>query len=179
MSRTVRISEGKIAQARQLRERAATATDLRKALSVLLIAELGLDADKAAEVLGISRRSVFRHRSHMRNQGDVARKSWGGRRRFSLTLEDEREFLALWEARAISGGVLSAPPVHAALVARLGHDTPMSTTYRLLARHGWRKVQPDTKHPKSDQAAQDEFKKNSPKSWRPPASRTRTIFPSA
>jgi hypothetical protein len=45
----------------------------------------------------------------------------------------------------------------------------MSTTYRLLARHGWRKVQPDTKHPKSDPAAQDEFKKNSPKLWLPPA----------
>jgi len=26
---------------------------------------------------------------------------------------------------------------------------PLSTTYRLLARHGWRKVQPNTKHPKS------------------------------
>jgi hypothetical protein len=52
----------------------------------------------------------------------------------------------------------------------------MSTTYRLLARHGWRKVQPDTKHPKSDPAAQDEFKKNSPKLWLPPAARTRDDF---
>jgi hypothetical protein len=41
----------------------------------------------------------------------------------------------------------------------LSLTTPMSTTYRLLARHGWRKVQPDTKHPKSDPALQDEFKK--------------------
>jgi hypothetical protein len=45
----------------------------------------------------------------------------------------------------------------------------MSTTYRLLARHGWRKVQPDTKHPKSEPALQDEFKKNSQKQWLPPA----------
>jgi hypothetical protein len=45
----------------------------------------------------------------------------------------------------------------------------MSTTYRLLARHGWRKVQPDTKHPKSDPALQDEFKKNFLKQWLPPA----------
>jgi len=76
----------------------------------------------------------------------------------------------LWCPLLTAGvSVLTVPPIHAALVERLGHDTPMSTTYRLLARHGWRKVQPDTKHPKSDPASQDEFKKNSPKQWLPPA----------
>jgi hypothetical protein len=86
-----------------------------------------------------------------------------------MTLEQEREFLAQWEPSAITGGVISVPPLHAALVQRLGYDVPVSTTYRLLARHGWRKVQPDTKHPKSDPVAQEEFKKNYPRLWRPPA----------
>jgi len=45
-------------------------------------------------------------------------------------------------------------------VKRFGRDIPLSTTYRLLARHGWWKMQPDTKHPKSDPALQDEFKKS-------------------
>jgi hypothetical protein len=85
-----------------------------------------------------------------------------------MSIEEEREFLAQWIDKAIIGGVLTVPPIHAALVKRLGRDIPMSTTYRLLARHGWRKVQPDTKHPKSDPALQDEFKKNSPKLWKPP-----------
>lgn len=86
-----------------------------------------------------------------------------------MTIEEEREFLAQWSTQAIQGGVLTVvPPIHAALVEKLGHDIPLATTYRLLARHGWRKVQPDTKHPKSDPAAQDEFKKNSPKRWLPP-----------
>jgi len=76
-----------------------------------------------------------------------------------MTVEEEREFLAPWEKLATIGGVLTVPPIHAALVECLGHDTPMSTTYRLLARHGWLKVQPDTKHPKSDPALQGEFKK--------------------
>ena len=40
------------------------------------------------------------------------------------------------------------------LVAELG-----LTADHLLARHGWRKVQPDTKHPKSDPALPDDFKK--------------------
>ncbi len=86
-----------------------------------------------------------------------------------MTIEEEREFLHSWEARAIQGGVLSVPPIHAALVERLDRSIPLSTTYRLLARQGWRKIQPDMKHPKSDPAVQEEFKKNFPKLWRPPA----------
>jgi hypothetical protein len=86
-----------------------------------------------------------------------------------MTIEEERAFLAQWIEKATIAGVLTVPPIHAALVKRLGRDIPMSTTYRLLARHSWRKVQPDTKHPKSDHALQDEFKKNSLKRWQPPA----------
>ena len=43
--------------------------------------------------------------------------------------------------------------------------------YRLLARHGWRKVAPDTRHPKSDLAVQEEWKKNSPGSGCPAETR--------
>lgn len=135
---------------------------------VELVAEYGFDADSAAELLGTSRRTIFRDRSNIRSQDDTPKKTWGGRRNSSMTIEEEREFLSQWIEKAAAGGVLTVPPIHAALVERLGHDTPMSTTYRLLARHGWRKVQPDTKHPKSDPAMQDEFKKNSRKRWLPP-----------
>lgn len=169
MARTARISNDELEQARQLRDQAKTATELRKALSVLLTTELNLGTGQAAEILGVSQRTLFRNRSSFRNQGTQSRNSWGGRRRFCLTIEQEREFLAQWESMATAGGVLSVPPIHAALVERLGQDIPMSTTYRLLARHGWRKVQPDTKHPKSDPVGQAEFKKNSPRLWKPPA----------
>ena len=169
MARAMHITEEELQQALKLRDDAATATELRKAMAVILIAELGLDPNRTAELLGSSRSTVFRDRAGIRNQDGATKNSWGGRRRSSLSLEEEREFLATWEAEAKAGGVLSIPPIHAALVERLGHDTPPSTTYRMLSRHGWRKVQPDTKHPKSDQAAQEEFKKNSPKLWLPPA----------
>jgi hypothetical protein len=168
MARTARISKEELEQARQLRDRAKTATELKKALSVILTAELNLDADKTAHILGISNRTLFRNRDEIRNQGTKTKSAWGGRRRCCMTLEQEREFLAQWEPSAITGGVISVPPLHAALVQRLGYDVPVSTTYRLLARHGWRKVQPDTKHPKSDSVLQDEFKKNCPRSWQPP-----------
>lgn len=168
MARIVYIHPDEVQKAKQLRDQAFTVAEYRKALSVLLVAEHGFDADRAADALGVSRRTVFRDLDKIRTQDDSCKNTWGGRRNASMTIEEEREFLAQWSTQAIQGGVLTVPPIHAALVGKLGHDIPLATTYRLLARHGWRKVQPDTKHPKSDPAAQDEFKKNSPKRWLPP-----------
>ncbi len=161
MARSVSFTDEEVAKARQLRDTASTVRDLRQALSILLVAEAGLDASRTSELLGISERTVFRNRGNLHDAQGRRRNTWGGRRHFSMTLEEEREFLQPWEVRAMEGGVLSVPPIHAALVAKLGHAIPMSTTYRLLARHGWRKVHPDTKHPKSDRGVQEDFKKTS------------------
>jgi len=169
MARQVQISIEEIQRAKQLRDQATTVAEYRKALSVILPAELSIDADLTADLLGTSRRTVFRDRGRIRSQDDTPKKLWGGRRHCAMTIAEERDFLAQWIDKATIGGVLTVPPIHAALVNRLGRDIPMSTTYRLLARHNWRKVQPDTKHPKSDPALQEEFKKNSPKRWQPPA----------
>ncbi|MDR1083556.1 MAG: winged helix-turn-helix domain-containing protein [Deltaproteobacteria bacterium] len=53
-----------------------------------------------------------------------------------------------------------------------GQAVAVSTTNRLLRRHGWRKVKPDTKHLKSDPSIQEEFKKNSKAWWIPPLRKT-------
>lgn len=73
----------------------------------------------------------------------------------------------LGEALRRRRDVLVVSPLRAALSQRLGRPVAASVVYRLLARHGWRKVAPDTRHPKSDPAAQEEWKKNSPRCWRP------------
>src|SRR4030043_1622299 len=149
MARTASFTAEEIMKARQLRGQATPAKDLRKALSVLLVAEAGLDTDKTSEILGISERTVFRNRGSVRHQDERKQNTWGGRRHYGMTLEEEQEFLRNWEVKAIEGGVLSVPPIHAALVARLGRSIPKSTTYRLLARHGWGKEKRGTKNPKN------------------------------
>ena len=168
MTRTANFTEAELAKARQLRDQAKTALELRKALSVILVAEGGLDTSKTAGILRISERTVFRNQENIRNQKKNTLNTWGGRRRYTMTVEEEREFLRDWESKATEGGVLSVPPIHAALVGKIGRIIPISTTYRLLARHGWRKVQPDTKHPKSAPKLQEDFKKNSLSWWQPP-----------
>ena len=55
--------------------------------------------------------------------------------------------------------MIVVPPLHAALEDRAGHRVPKSTIYRLLARHGWRKLATDTRHTKQDEQAQEDLKK--------------------
>jgi hypothetical protein len=81
----------------------------------------------------------------------------------------EREFLSAWAQHAAEGGVVVVGQLREALQRRVGRKIPLYTMYRMLARYGWRKVAPDTRHPKSDPAAQDAYKKNSRGYWLPPS----------
>jgi transposase len=65
------------------------------------------------------------------------------------------------------GGILVVSVIRAALAQKLGKPVKPSVVYRLLERHGWRKVAPDTHHPKSDPKIQEEWKKKSQKRWLP------------
>lgn len=168
MARPARHDEGEIKVALQMVSEATTLQELRQGQAILLPALTGATMDTTAEVLGLSRDRVCVLR---RQFGELAKSSQvtlierrGGRRRELMSNEEEKAFLEPWVAQAEIGGVLVVPPIHFALEERIGHKVPKSTVYRLLARHGWRKVTPDTRHPKGDEAAREEFKKNFPTS---------------
>ena len=76
-----------------------------------------------------------------------------------MTLEEEKTFLAPWIKEAAAGSLLVVAPLRAALAQQVGQPVKASVIYRMLARHGWRKVAPDTKHPKSNPAVQEEWNK--------------------
>jgi site-specific recombinase XerD len=61
------------------------------------------------------------------------------------------------------GEILMVGEVKGAYEKTVEHTVPKSTIYRMLARHGWRKISPRPHHPKADVLLQEEFKKNSPK----------------
>ena len=87
MARRVQFSAVEIQKARQLRDQSSTISEYRKALSALMVAELGLDADGAAEIIGVSRRTIFRNRHNICSQSDTPKNSWGGRRHCSMTVD--------------------------------------------------------------------------------------------
>lgn len=85
-----------------------------------------------------------------------------------MKLEEEEAFLATWRVKAEKGELVVVTPLQGALEQKLGRKVKASVVYRLLDRHHWRKVAPDTRHPKADPVVQDEWKKKRyPKSWRP------------
>lgn len=83
----------------------------------------------------------------------------GGRRHQNLTVEQERALLKPFVDHAVQGRALTARHIKRSYEDRVGKPVPDSTVCRLLARQGWRRVQPRPKHPRRDPKAQATFKK--------------------
>jgi len=170
MARPRRIDPDMVARARLVVAQTKDIESLRMAQAVLLPALGNLTLQQTARVLGVGRATVARLQHRFRQQGGMdlqPHPRWGGRRRALLSLEKERAFLAGWKARAERGELVVVSPLQAALGQELGRPVRPSVVYRLLERHGWRKVAPDTRHPKSDAVVQAEWKKKRyRKSWR-------------
>jgi transposase len=169
MARPRRIDKALVARARRVVAHTTDLEQLRAAQAVLLPALAAATLEQTATILGVGRATVPRLQERFRQslRPRATRPRWGGRRQALLSLEEERQFLAPWAEQAKQAGILVLSPIRAALAQRLGRPVAASVVWRLLARHGWRKVAPDTRHPKSDPAAQEAWKKNSPKRWLP------------
>lgn len=185
MSRHSKFTDKQITSARAAIEQVQTVEEIRQAQAVLLPALHGLSMEEAGVVMGVSRATVGRLQQQWRKPkgkqksagNPTPRRSggWGGRRNCLMTLEEEVEFLEPWAVEAETAGMIVMGPIRAALAEKLGRLVRASVVWRLLARHGWRKVAPDTKHPKADYAAQAAWKKNSRKHWFPLSKRATPI----
>ena len=160
-----------VVQRAQLTATTSTSVEsLRQCQAVLLPALFGATLEQTAAVLGVGRATVARLQTSFRKQGPAGStlaRNWGGRRQSLLTLQEEVAFLKPWLESAAAGHLVVVSPIRAALAQRLGKPVKASVVYRLLARHGWRKVAPDTRHPKSRPEVQEDWKKNSQKCWKP------------
>ena len=85
----------------------------------------------------------------------------GGRRRQSMTWEEEQAFFAPFFTRAQRGEIATVGEIKRAFEAQIGHEVNKSTISRLLKRHDWRKLVPRPVHPKANPEAQAQFKKTS------------------
>jgi transposase len=141
----------------------------RQCQAVLIPALLNVTLEQTAEVMGVGRSTVARLQKQFREQVSAGieqpARNWGGRRRSLMSEEEEVKFLQPWLEPAAAGQMVVVSPIRAALAQRLGRPVKASVVYRMLARHGWRKVAPDTRHPKSKPDIQEDWKKNSPKRW--------------
>ena len=79
-----------------------------------------------------------------------------------MTPEEEMAFLAPFFEKAAAGGILVVTEIKQVLDTRLGRKVALASVYNLLHRHGWRKIAPDKRHPKTDVEAQENWDKKLP-----------------
>lgn len=160
-----------VAQAQIVAAQTQDLQELRMAQAVLLPALARTTLEQTATVLGVGRATVARLQTRFRQRKGLVqsrRPHWGGRRRGLMSWTEEQAFLADWQAEAERGTLVVLTPLRAALDQKLGRRVKPSVVYRLVARHRWRKVAPDTRHPKAEPATQAEWKKKRcRKIWRP------------
>ena len=145
-------------------KRARSHAEYQRIQYVLIRATLGSSAAQIAELLGWSTATVHVLHSRWAKQADAIFdvRGRGGRHHQHLSPEQEQQLLAPFVERANAGGLLTVAEIQQAYRDQLGKAVAPSTIYRLLDRHGWRKVAPRPRHPKADAAAQAAFKKTSP-----------------
>jgi transposase len=164
MARTAK-STDKLEWAHELLAQAHTVEQLRQVQALLLPLEFGLSLEQTARAIG---RSVA-WTSRLRNRllagemvGSDQHPSRGGRRRQNLSLDQERAALAPLMERARAGGILVVGQVKAELEAALGRPMALSSVYNLLHRHGWHKLTPDQRYPRTAPPTQQKWVKRAP-----------------
>lgn len=163
MARTARGIEV-LEKARELLSKARTADELRQAQSVVLPLKFGFSIEQTATIIGVSKGWASQLRTQFirsRGKKDEKKLPHGGRRRENMSSEEEVAFLAPFLEKAAKGGILVVGEIKQELDKRLGRTTALASAYNLLHRHGWRKLAPDKRHPKTDREGQEEWKKNS------------------
>jgi transposase len=146
-----------------LLKKTKTKADFQRVQCLWLRAEFVMSSDEVGKAIGYSPATVKKLWSEYFSKGEKALigVGRGGRRRANLSIEAEKDLLAGFLKKAEGGGVLVVAEVKEAYEKAIGHSVPKSTVYRMLARHGWRKIAPRPRHPKFDPQKMEEFKKNS------------------
>jgi transposase len=148
-------------------KQANTHSQYQRIQCVLILAKLGGTAAEIAQLLGWSTATATVHVIHSRwaKEGDALfdLRGRGGRCHQHLSEEQEQQLLAPFIERTKAGGMLKVAEIQQAFQVQVGKEVAPSTIYRLLDRHGWRKVVPRPRHPTVDVQAQGAFKKTSPR----------------
>lgn len=130
--------------------------EFKKMRAVYFRAKYDYNASQIAKMVGLKLQTVKNIHSVYLKDGEASLKSSkgprGGRNISYLSLEQEKAFLAEFEAQGRQGRILEVSRIHAARQEKVGIVLPLSTTYRMLSRRGWRKLAYQTKHPKGDSA---------------------------
>lgn len=154
MPKTYIISAEKAAEIEEARK---TITDKKvdRRLHAVQLRGEGMTNQEIAEKLDTSDKMVSQWVSAYMNNGGIKallpKKRIGMHR--NMSIGEEKEFLSTYTKQAEAGQIVDLNEIKKAYIEKVGHSIGGSQIYRMLERHGWRKVMPRSKHP---QKASDE-----------------------
>lgn len=120
-----------------------------------------LSQTQVAKIIGVSRFTVYQTLKRLDCFGpeEMATKPRGGRSDPYMSLEEEKTLLDKLFEPGKNGLIITAKMIKEAAEQKLQKSVSKDYAYDLLHRHGWHKVSPRPRHPKSSKDAQEEFKK--------------------
>ena len=161
MANRLTFTEEQLADLAEFGNQKPTGGDYRRYLCVFMRVAYGMCAAEIAKVVGWCENRVRIIQGDFAKDGvaTLVEKKRGGRNHARMTPEEEAEFLAGFFEKAKNGQILVIAEIQAALAERLGKPVHSSGVYRMLHRHGWRKMVPRPFHPKRNPEAAEAFKK--------------------
>ena len=154
------LSQKAVAQIDDLMKRSLSVWEYRR-LQCVSLRQFGMQARDVAKIVRLHADSVLHIWSAFQRGGVEAilgEKRGRVRSRARWNREEERVFLQPFLNRAERGKLTTAGEVYKAQCTCVRKKLDPTVTYRLLERHGWRKIVPRPQHPKANLKAQETFK---------------------
>lgn len=120
-----------------------------------------MKADDIAKIVGFSKGYIWHIHSAYRDIGEKAffLNKRGGMYRRNLSPAQEKALIKEISSSSDLGRILEISSIKKRYEELAGKQVHKTVVYRMLARHGWRKIVPRPIHPKNDKVAIETFKK--------------------
>ena len=123
--------------------------DVDKRLRALLMRAKGKKLAEVAQATGYSFSNITKLVRMYREEGlaAIVENHYRGNHR-NMSYEEESALLEPFQKEAEAGQIVEVSELKAAYQKAVGHSIGKGQIYKVLHRHGWRKVMPRSKHPK-------------------------------
>ena len=120
-----------------------------KWLEVLELQAAGKTRKEISEKTGYDKQYITELVSEYKKKGleEYAKKQYKGNHR-NMSVAEETEIISDYKKLAARGEIVEVSAIKIAYEEKAGHAIGGGQIYRVLHRHGWRKVMPRSKHPK-------------------------------
>jgi transposase len=131
--------------------------NIENRIKALLLRADGVKRSEVAKQTGFAASHITRLTALYQNEGlsTIVENHYAGNHR-NLRYEEEEELLNSFKEKAETGQIVEVSDILRAYEAKLGRtfEKDHGRIYRVLERHGWRKIMPRSKHPRkaSDEA---------------------------